>query len=439
MLTFLGSSMVIVFTYLIMSRRLSPVAALVIVPIIFALFGGFGIAELGDMMADGIKTVASSAALLLFAILFFGIMIDAGLFDPLIKKILTIVKGDPVKIAIGTAIIAMTVALDGDGTTTHMITISAMLPLYMRIGMNPLGLATISLLSVSIMSGMTPWGGPATRAIVSLGLDANEFFVPILPTMLAGMASILFIAFLIGKKERARLGVIDLDIAAKKNSFAFAEAAVTAAATVQDDIKRPKLIWFNLLLTVAVMVVLIAGILPAAVIFLIGFVIAAMVNYPSIQKQSERIASHAGNAITVVILVFAAGIFAGIFSGTKMVDAIANSMVSIIPESLGGFFPTVVALTSMPLTFVLSNDAYYFGVLPILAEAGAAYGVDPLEVARASVLGQPVHFLSPLVASTFLLVGMLKTDFGTMQRYAFKWAILCSLAIIIVAFLTGAI
>jgi CitMHS family citrate-Mg2+:H+ or citrate-Ca2+:H+ symporter len=287
------------------------------------------------------------------------------------------------------------------------------------------------------MSGMTPWGGPATRAIVSLGLDANEFFVPILPTMLAGMASILFIAFLIGKKERAKLGVINLDNAANKNTFAFAEAAVTA--TIQDDIKRPKLIWINLLLTVAVMVVLIAGILPAAVLFLIGFVIAVMINYPNLEQQRDRILAHAGNAATVVILVFAAGIFAGIFSGTKMVDAIANSMVSIIPESLGQFFPTVVALTSMPLTFVLSNDAYYFGVLPILAEAGAAYGVDPLEVARASVLGQPVHFLSPLVASTFLLVGMLKTDFGEMQRYAFKWALLCSLAIIIVAFLTGAI
>ena len=142
---------------------------------------------------------------------------------------------------------------------------------------------------------------------------------------------------------------------------------------------------------------------------------------------------------SVVILVFAAGIFSGIFSGTKMVDAVANSLVSIIPESLGTFFPTVVALTSMPLTFVLSNDAYYFGVLPILAEAGAAYGVNPLEIARASVLGQPVHFLSPLVASTLLLVGMVKTDIGDLQRYAFKWALLCSLIMIIIAVLTGAI
>ncbi|HWO97398.1 MAG TPA: citrate:proton symporter [Bacillus sp. (in: firmicutes)] len=437
MLTFLGISMVVVFTYLIMSKRLSPINALTIIPIIFALIGGFG-AQLGDMMLEGIKVVAPSAALLLFAILFFGVLIDAGLFDPLIKKMLHIVKGDPVKIAIGTAVLASTVALDGDGTTTYMITISAMLPLYLRLGMNPLVLAIISLLSLSIMSGMTPWGGPATRAITSLGLDASEFFIPLLPTMVGGILCVMFTAYVLGKKERERIGIINIEYSSKDTSIShLAEVAATYDMPV--DIKRPQLLWINLLLTLVVMVVLVMGILPAPVLFLIGFVLASMINYPNLEQQKERILAHAGNALTVVTLVFAAGIFTGIFSGTKMVDAIANSLVSIIPDSLGSFFPLVVAITSMPFTFVLSNDAYYFGVLPILAEAASAYGIDPVEIARASVLGQPVHFLSPLVASTLLLVGMVKTDIGQLQRYGFKWAVFCSIGVTIIAVLTGAI
>ncbi|MFP3812714.1 CitMHS family transporter [Bacillus sp. SIMBA_005] len=435
MLAILGLLMVVTFTFLIMTKRMHPVVALTVVPIIFALIGGF-YSGLGDMMLDGLKTVAPSAALLLFAILFFGVMLDAGLFDPLIKLILRIVKGDPVKIAFGVAILSMLVALDGDGTTTYMITVSALLPLFLRIGMNPLILGTISLLSLGIMSGMTPWGGPATRAIAALGLDAAEFFIPLIPTMVAGGLFILFTAYVLGKKERKRIGIAEIQY---KEEISISPELAASIEDGVEDMKRPNLIWVNFFLTIAVMATLVLDIVPIPVLFLIGFVIALMINYPKVEDQRERILSHAGNALTVITLVFAAGIFTGIFSGTKMVESIANLVIYMIPDSYSSFFPLIVALTSMPFTFVLSNDAYYFGVLPILAEAGAAYGINPVEIARASIIGQPVHLLSPLVASTLLLVSMLNKDIGDLQRYALLWTVLTALFTTLIALLTGAI
>lgn len=323
------------------------------------------------------------------------------------------------------------VALDGDGTTTYMITCAAMLPLYKRIGMNPMILATISMLSLSIMSGMTPWGGPATRAIAALGLDAGEYFVPLLPTMIGGAAWVVFTAYLLGRAERKRIGNTQLQSGGGD--------CYIKAILEDTPHKRPKLAYVNLLLVVAVMTALVLGLMHSAVLFLIGFVLALMINYPQLDIQKERILAHSGNAMTVVLLVFAAGIFAGIFSGTKMVDALAQTLVDWIPPSWGHLFPLVVALTSMPLTFVLSNDAYYFGVVPILANAAAAYGISPLEIARASILGQPVHLMSPLVASTLLLVGMVDRDIGDFQKATVKWAVLTSLVITALALLTGAL
>lgn len=429
MLAFLGVMMVVTFTYLIMTKRLSPVVSLIAVPLLFALASGFA-GTTDKMMLDGLKMVAPSAALLLFAMLFFGVMFDTGLFDPLIKFILHQVKGDPVKVSIGTAIMALCVGLDGDGTTTYMIVGSAMLPLYKRIGMNPMILAALCVLSVSAIGGMTPWGGPATRAIAVLGLDASDFLVPLMPTLAAGAFGVLYIAYRLGKRERTRIGVVDL--------VSGGDGCYIESIVAHGDNKRPHLAWLNFILVLAVLSSLILGLLSSVVTFTLGFVLAVSINYRDLKVQKERIQAHAGNALSVVVLVFAAGVFAGIFSGTKMVDAISNMLVNAIPHSWGHLFPLVVAITSMPLTFLLSSDAYYFGVIPILAHAAAEFGISPVEIARASVMGQPVHMISPLLASTLLLVGMIDRELGDFQKFTILWAIGLSLFMTVAALLTGA-
>ncbi|WP_366248888.1 CitMHS family transporter [Terribacillus aidingensis] len=433
MIALLGFAMMFMFILLIVTKRLSALLGLILVPIIFAIIGGFGL-KLGPMILDGLIGVAPTGIMLLFAVMYFGIMIDAGLFDPLINRILTIVKGDPLKVVIGTAVLATMVALDGDGTTTYIITVSAMLPLYKKLKMNPLVLTCTAMMAFGVMN-IVPWGGPTARAISSLNLDASEVFPPLIPVMVAGLGWVFLTAFILGKKERKRLGIIELE-SGFMNDLRTEEAATLEAGS---STKRPKLIWFNFVLTVLLIVGLVTSVLPLPVLFVIAFGIALCVNYPNLEEQKKRMESHAPNVLIVVSLIFASGVFTGILSGTHMVDEMAGSLVSIIPEQFGSWFAIITAVTSMPLTYFMANDPYYFGVLPIIAETAAAYGVDPVHIARASVLGQPLHAMSPLIASTYLLVGMAGVEFGDHQKFILKWAVGTSVVMILVAILFGII
>ena len=190
------------------------------------------------------------------------------------------------------------------------------------------------------------------------------------------------------------------------------------------------------MLTTGLLIALVNGVLPLPVLFMVGFAIAVLLNYPSIEQQKALLTRHAGNVLAVVGLIFAAGVFTGILSGTKMVDAMADSVIRLVPASMGPYLAIVTGVLSIPFTFLISNDAFYFGVLPILAKAGEAYGITAAEMARASLIGQPVHLLSPLVPSTFLLVGLAGVDFDDHQRFTLKWALVSAAVLLLVGLLT---
>ncbi|MFJ8064518.1 CitMHS family transporter [Psychrobacillus sp. NPDC096426] len=431
MLALLGFGMIVTFLFLVITKRLSVVVAFIGVAIVFALIGGFG-ADMGEMMMAGILKVTPTAVMIVFAILYFGLMIDVGLFDPMINRILALVKGDPLKVVLATAVITILVGLDGDGSSTFMVSVTAMLPLYIRLGMSRLVLACVVALAAGVMN-IIPWGGPLVRAAASLQVEVSDLFIPLIPVMVAGLLWTLFSAYLLGKKERARLGVIVLDQPAP--------TITELAATTVEKSGVSKTYWFNLFLTVVLMVLLVLDVLPIAILFATAFAVALVVNFPDAQKQQDQILRHANNFVMISTMVFAAGIFTGIFSGTGMMDAMAASLVSIIPQSLGSHMPVLVALTSIPLGLVFSPDAYYFGILPILSETAAGFGIAPVEIGRAALLGHSTAGfpLSPLVPATFILIGLVGVSFGEHQRFLFKWAFGTTVVMTIAAVLTGAI
>lgn len=420
--------MIIVFMYLIMTKRLFPLTALILIPILFAIVGGFT-ADLGSIIMEGVKNIAPTGIMLIFGILFFSIMIDAGLFDPLVNLILKFVKGDPLKIAVGTALLTILVSLDGDGATTYMIVVAAMLPLYKKLGMNPLVLACIIMLGGGVMN-ILPWGGPTARAMTTLKMDASELFMPMIPVMIGGILWVLFAAFWLGLREKRRIAR-----EGDTNKYLIKEEEVV----IERELRRPGLIWFNLLLTILLLASMMFDVLPLAVSFMIAFCIGLIINYPKVEEQQKVLKLHAGNALSVASMIFAAGIFTGILSGTGMMDAMAASMIAMVPDTWGSAFPVITAVSSAPLTFFLSNDAYYFGILPLITETGIHLGATKLEIGVASLIGQGVHLLSPLVPSTYLLVGLAGVEFSDHVKFTIKWALGSSLAMLIAAMLIGLI
>ncbi|WP_432088843.1 CitMHS family transporter [Streptomyces sp. bgisy095] len=475
MLTVLGFAMIATFLVLIMTKKMSPIAALVLIPALFCVAVGEG-ARLGDYVIDGVGNLAPTAAMLMFAIVYFGVMIDVGLFDPIVRGILRFCKADPVRIVVGTALLAAIVSLDGDGSTTFMITVSAMYPLYKRLGMSLVVMTGVAATANGVMNTL-PWGGPTARAATALKLDAADIFVPMIPALGVGLLFVFALAYVLGRRERKRIGYLTLDEAlvpesgtvlvaagggtARGGGKSAADRTAAGGGAGEGEGKgagagvgaeggdgfqgldpdrptlRPRLYWFNAGLTVALLTAMILELLPIPVLFLLGAALALTVNYPDMAEQKARIAAHADNVLNVSGMVFAAAVFTGVLTGTGMVKHMADWLVGAIPEGMGPHMGLVAGVLSLPLTYFMSNDGFYFGVLPVLAEAGAAHGVSPLEIARASIVGQALHMSSPLVPAVYVLVGMAKVEFGDHTRFTVKWAALTSLVVLAAAVLFG--
>lgn len=418
----LGFLTIFILLAVIMMKKLSPLVALISVPIITAIIGGHGL-KIGKFINDGVKSIAPTGTMFIFAILFFGILTDAGTFQPIIDKILKVVGKDPVKIAVGTAILSMIVHLDGSGAVTFLVTVPAMLPLYEALGMRKTTLATIVGLGAGVMN-VLPWGGPTLRAATSLKISVTELFNPLFIPVLAGIVFVLFVAVKLGRDEKKRLGNIEhLNI----NTDNLGEK------------KESRNFGINIITIIVAIGVLISGKLPPAVVFMIAFCISVVINYPSVKEQKERVDSHAKAALMMASILFAAGAFIGIMQGSGMIKEMSTVMVDIIPKSLGRSMAILVGIIGMPASLLFDPDSFYFGILPVLATTAQELGSSAISVARAAILGQMTTGfpVSPLTASTFLLIGLTGVELGEHQKKTIPYAFLTTIVMLIVAVITG--
>ena len=410
----------------ILLNRLSPMTALILMPVAGALVAGFGLQTAGFMVA-GISDIAPVAGMFVFAILFFGVMTDAGLLEPLLKRITRLAGSRPSLIVPATALLALLVHLDGSGAVCFLVVIPAMLPLYDRLGMDRRILACAASLAAGV--NVLPWTGPTLRASASLNLPVMEIFRPLVGVQLAGLVFVFAACWWMGRREERRLAAMPAGVTAE----------VTVAASPDLSLQRPRLFAVNVLLTALILGAMIFSGLPPVVLFMVGTALALMINYPNAADQRARIDAHARAALLMAGVLLAAGAFTGIMNGTGMLKAMAGAAVAVVPPGAGSHIPFGLSLIAMPLSMVFDPDSFYFGVLPVVAHTAESLGGSAVQTAQAALLGQMTTGfpVSPLTPATFLVAGLSGIDLSAHQRFSFPLLYAASLVMVVAALLLG--
>ncbi|HFB4993534.1 TPA: CitMHS family transporter [Neisseria gonorrhoeae] len=425
MLTFIGLLIIGVIVWLLLTEKVSPIIALILVPLIGALLAGFDVSQLKEFYSGGTKSVTQIVIMFMFSILFFGIMNDVGLFRPMIGGLIKLTRGNIVAVSVGTVLVSVVAQLDGAGATTFLSVVPALLPLYKRLHMNPY-LLFLLLTSSAGLINLLPRGGPIGRVASVLGADVGELYKPLLTVQIIGVVFILVLSLFLGVREKRR-------IVRELGALPAVADLIKPAPLSEEEQKlaRPKLF-------LAAMSLLFSGIFPPGYVFMLAATAALLLNYRSPQEQMERIYAHAGGAVMMASIILAAGTFLGILKGAGMLDAISKDLVHILPDALLPYLHIAIGVLGIPLELVLSTDAYYFGLFPIVEQITSQAGVAPEAAGYAMLIGSIVGtFVTPLSPALWMGLGLAKLSMGKHIRYSFFWAWGLSLAILVSSIAAG--
>lgn len=435
MLTLIGLLIIITIVALLMTGKSNPILAMSIIPLIGALIAGFSISEISTFFEAGMMKVTKVAVMFLFAILFFSILKELHIFDPMIRHLVKLTRGNVVLVAMMTALIAAIVHLDGSGAATFLIIIPALLPLYKKLGMSPYLMLLLMAGSMGIMN-MVPWGGPLGRASAVTGIEASLLWQNIIPVQIVGIVGMMAFAAIMGLREKKRI-----QVAAIHGTTPFQQdCTLTDLAEDTDDgqVRKPKNFWFNIALILISIVCLAFGLFSAPYVFMLALSLVLLVNFPKPRQQIEVISRHAPQALNMVAIIFAAGAFLGILSESGMLKAIALDLIHILPPTWVGSLHIAVGLLGVPLDIFTSTDAYYFALLPVIGEVTATAGVSIDSVVYAMAIGNNAGtFVSPFSPATWLAMGLAGTDMGKHLKYSFGWIWLVGLFVVAVGYFLG--
>ena len=430
MVTIIGFLLIAALVVILLRGKIALSPVLIMLPIAAALICGFGFGDIAGFIAKGLQSVLSVVVLFAFAIIYFNVLNDVGMFDLFIKRMMKVMGNRVEMVLLVTAVVAAIAHLDGSGATTMAITIPLMLPVFKKMKISPTALLLIISMS-SAMLNMNPWCPPAMTLGASIGIDPQAVWRTLIPVQLVGVVLLVGLCFIIGKQERSRGAGI--------SGAEFEELKKTFDQPSPVTVSKPVLI-FDIVLTVVLIAAMLLAWAPAYVCFMVALSIALVVNFRGSRAQTDALRRHGGTAINMVLIMMSIGVLTGIIQHTGMIDGMATAILSILPESLGSHLVFIVSLISPLLGIALGNAATHTAMAPVLAGVVVQYGSTAGQLAVGLIIGTSLAAnLSLVGAGPYLALGLADVEMGQHLKYSFKWMMLMNLLMVIAAALLGAI
>lgn len=430
MLTTVGFLMLLVIVVLLLTGKVSLPPIFVVVPVIACLLCGFGLGPINGFIGTGLNSVLNTVALFTFAVLYFSILNDVGMFDVIVGKMMRFLGNKVELVMLITCLVATISHLDGSGATTMLVTIPMMLPIYKKMKIRPQALLLLAAVCSGSMN-MTPWCSSVLRLTSATGTDAMELWRFVLPLQIICLILSYLIVFPLARLERKN--------GAGMNAQEFAALKATLNQPVKTKVSMG-IIWFDVILTVVLLVAMLAGVVKSNLGFMVGLAIALVVNFPNPKEQTKKVKEFGGTALNMIMIIFSIGVLVGVLKDSGMMDGMVSTILAVVPESLGSHLTWLVSALSVPLSMFLGSDTVYMAVAPIMANVVTAFGSSVMQLNAAFLIGACLSANLCLVGPTpYLALGLADVDMPSNLKYCFPWVFGMSLIISVIAGIMGVI
>lgn len=431
MLVLIGVFGILLFIYLLGSNKTLMIAAFIVPIVLIPVLCGISLKDMSSYITSGISNTAVLGIMAAFAILFFTLMNQLGVFDVIVGTITRRMKANVYSVFAAAFFVAIASHLDGQAPSTILVTIPALYPVFKKMKIRPVMLAYILSIAVGIWNFL-PWGAVNLTNSVVMNLDVLSIWKLLCPSVLIMSVIALIVLFFAAKKEEKRIAEGKNDDVVYSGLFAQKEEELGERAK--------KLLPFNVILTVCTIAVLFLNLVNTAVVFMVSYTIAVLVNFKTQKEGMKHFGENASTALMIALAMILGGIFGNVLNSCGVLEAMISALVAVFPEAWSPWLLPIFGVLSFPLGCLLALTAYHFGVLPVIHGVAANYGYSALQSVAALAPGYSMSYMvCPMMPSTYLLLGVLNIDLKEHCRYCLPRLFFLSLVFLIVNILLGTV